>query len=132
MLRKTRIAILANFYATFCLLLFNSWLILHHGHQPQSYLRLDAGHPAAGSLIQSFHCHNASDSGPLFEDHSLQPVYFTQCLICISYQGIFSGTDNNCLAYPDQPDIFRASAPDAIHFASPAFSFQLRAPPFRT
>jgi hypothetical protein len=130
-MHKTKIAILANYFAVFCMLLLNSWLILNHGHKPENSLLQHYPHDTSRVIISSIHCHDTRDNKPLYEDHALWQSSFSQCLICIFYQGNFTDSENSTSNCADLPETFQTNTPETDCYTSPAFSFHLRAPPFQ-
>ncbi|MFH1070757.1 MAG: hypothetical protein V1794_14165 [Candidatus Glassbacteria bacterium] len=80
MIRLTRIASLANLYATLCLVVFNCWLGLHHGHDSRDYFNLRGRTPRV--VLEGIHCHNSTASRPLFESHSLRFKAELDCPLC--------------------------------------------------
>ena len=130
-MHKSKIAIVANYFALCCMLLTNSWLIINHGHDAKESL-LQNDHLAKNRVVvESIHCHDTRADLPLFESHTLWQYPFSQCLICLFYQGNYTVSQNGNTCITDLPEIFHPDIPEAGCHAVPAFSFQLRAPPYQ-
>ena len=71
----------ALFFAVACMLLFNSWLQLHHGHAPTDGL-FPGRHTHSHAVLSGDYCEYSPGGSPGVSYHDYELVTHGYCLIC--------------------------------------------------